>query len=93
MGNRRILLRLQGVGLMHDKMTEIVVRYIENLERIEAELTDDVADFAERAQEAERTVRYLQTGLESMAAGGIAEAERLLSGLTCFGDAEARRDA
>lgn len=75
-------------GCVMDKITEIVVRYIETLEKIEAELTDDVQEFAERAMRVETDNRYLIEVLEIIASGEgdpVEMAQNALDRMTCRG--------
>lgn len=50
-----------------DKITEIVVDYIKNLERIEADLTDDVEDLGERCRDLDLDNKLLIEALERIA--------------------------
>lgn len=71
-----------------DKITEIVVRYIENLERIEAELTEDVEDMARITRDLDLDNKLLIEALEQIAnhAGNPAEiASVALDAMTCKG--------
>lgn len=71
-----------------DKITEIVVRYIENLERIECELMDDVGDLNAMCEDLRRDNRLLITALERIANHGGPEAEiasEALDAMTCKG--------
>lgn len=54
---------------MHDKLVEIIVHYIESLERIEAELMDECTAYAERSMRAETDNRYLRMVLAQIADG------------------------
>ena len=68
-----------------DKITEIVVRYIENLERVERELMDDVG---RACRDLELDNRLLITALERIAECGGPEAEiasEALDAMTCKG--------
>lgn len=74
-----------------DKITEIVVRYIENLERIEADLTDDVTDLGMRCRDLDLDNKLLIEALEQIAnhAGNPAEiASVALDAMTCKGRPE-----
>lgn len=71
-----------------DKITEIVVRYIENLERIERELMDDVGDLNAMCGDLRRDNRLLIAALERIANRGGPEAEiasEALDAMTCKG--------
>lgn len=71
-----------------DKITEIVVDYIKNLERIEADLTDDVEDLAERCRNLDLDNKLLIEALERIArfAQNPARiAEDALDAMTCKG--------
>lgn len=71
-----------------DKITEIVVRYIENLERIERELMDDVGDLNAMCEDLRRDNRLLITALERIANRGGPETEiasEALDAMTCKG--------
>lgn len=71
-----------------DKITEIVVRYIENLERIERELNEDVDDMSRACRDLELDNRLLITALERIAECGGPEAEiasEALDAMTCKG--------
>ena len=71
-----------------DKITEIVVRYIENLERIEADLTDDITDMAMRLRDLDLDNKLLIEALEQIArfAQNPARiAENALDAMTCKG--------
>ena len=71
-----------------DKITEIVVRYIENLERIEAELTEDVEDMARINRDLDLDNKLLIEALEQIArfAQNPARiAENALDAMTCKG--------
>lgn len=71
-----------------DKITEIVVDYIKNLERIEADLTDDVEDLAERCRNLDLDNKLLIEALEQIArfAQNPARiAEDALDAMTCKG--------
>ena len=71
-----------------DKITEIVVRYIENLERIEAELTEDLEDMARINRDLDLDIMLLIEALERIAnhAENTAEiASVALDAMTCKG--------
>lgn len=71
-----------------DKITEIIVRYIENLERIEADLADDAADLAAQCRDLDLDNKLLIEALERIAnhAGNPAEiASVALDAMTCKG--------
>lgn len=71
-----------------DKITEIVVRYIENLERIERELMDDVGDLNAMCEDLRRDNKLLIEALEQIArfAQNPARiAENALDAMTCKG--------
>lgn len=71
-----------------DKITEIVVRYIENLERIERELMDDVGDLNAMCEDLRRDNRLLIAALERIENhdGHAAEiASEALDAMTCKG--------
>lgn len=71
-----------------DKITEIVVRYIENLERIEADLTDDITDLGMRLRDLDLDNKLLIEALEQIArfAQNPARiAENALDAMTCKG--------
>lgn len=72
-----------------DKITEIVVQYIENLERIERDLVDDVTDLNDMCEDLRRDNRLLITALERIAERGGPEAEiasEALDAMTCKGE-------
>lgn len=72
-----------------DKITEIVVHYIENLERIEADLTDDVEDLAARCRNADLENKFLMEALEQIANHAPNPAEiamKALDAMTCKGE-------
>ena len=71
-----------------DKITEIVVDYIKNLERIEADLTDDVEDLAERCRNLDLDNKLLIEALERIAsheANPAKIASVALDAMTCKG--------
>ena len=72
---------------MH-KITEIVLRHIENLERIEAELTEDLEDMARINRDLDLDIMLLIEALERIAnhAENPAEiASVALDAMTCKG--------
>lgn len=71
-----------------DKITEIVVRYIENLERIEADLTDDITDLGMRLRDLDLDNKLLIEALEQIAnhaANPAKIASAALDAMTCKG--------
>ena len=71
-----------------DKITEIVLRHIENLERIEAELTEDLEDMVRINRDLDLDIMLLVEALEQIAnhAGNPAEiASVALDAMTCKG--------
>lgn len=72
-----------------DKITEIVVQYIENLERIERDLIEDVEDMSRVCRDLDLDNRLLITALERIADRGGPEAEiasEALGAMTCKGE-------
>lgn len=72
-----------------DKITEIVVQYIENLERIERQMAEDMDDLSVMCRNLDLDNRLLITALERIADRGGPEAEiagEALGAMTCKGE-------